>query len=428
MSILSSFNIGVTGLRAHGGSMNVIGDNIANAGTFGFKSSRPEFQDLFSRSLTGIDGGDQVGSGVRLSHVSPMFSQGTINRTENVTDLALDGGGFFAVDTPYGRSYTRDGSFRFDRDGGLVSADGFSVVGYKAEENGEISNKLDKITLGSTTIPAKATEKLKIMMNLDSRDVIKKFDVNNPQESSNFNSSVLVFDNVGTERVVNMYFNKDADNQWSYHALVDGADIDGGVAGKFTEAASGKLVFNDKGQLQDVQEGTNSFSFNKGAKKDQKIKFDFGKTIAMGGNGTEASTQYGSKSSIARNYSQDGTSAATLVSLSFNDSGILTASYDNGTTRDIAQVAVARFENNDGLRKTGKNMFMETKKSGQAAIGKPGFDGRGQVVSKSIELSNVDISDEFINLMNAQRNFQANTRTITTSDQMLQEVMNIKRS
>lgn len=428
MSILRSFNTGVTGLRAHGGSMAVIGDNIANAGTFGFKTSRAEFQDMLSQSLKGVDGGDQIGSGVKLAHITPMMTQGTITRTENVTDLALDGGGFFAVDTPHGRTFTRDGSFKFERSGSLVSSDGFNVLGYLADANGNITNKVGNISIGSTTVPAKASSKVEMMVNLDSRESIKNFDIKDPYKTSNFTSSVMAFDNTGAQRVIQLFFNKAADNQWNYHALVDGADAEGGKNGEFVEMADGKLQFNDAGQLQSVNEGKNSFDFNKGAKKGQKISFSFGKTLADGGNGAEAATQYGSRSSVARNYNQDGSSAATLTSLSFNDKGILTASYDNGSTRDIAQMAVARFENSEGLTKIGRNLFKETKKSGQAAMGLPGFDGRGQVLSKSIELSNVDIADEFINLMNTQRNFQANTRTISTSDQMLQEVLNIKRS
>jgi flagellar hook protein FlgE len=426
MGILGSFNIGVTGLKAAGDSMTVVGDNIANAGTFGFKSSRPEFQDLLSRSLKGIDGGYQMGSGTKMAHITPLFTQGTITRTSNVTDLAINGAGFFVVDTNFGRGYTRDGSFRFDKEGNMITADGEQVLGFKADKKGEISNQLGKIKLGNTTIPAQGTEKVEVNMNLDSRQNVKVFNVEKPDETSNFNTGITVFDNVGTERLINIYFNKTADNAWEYHALVNGEDAAGGVPGKMVEMASGSITFNDQGQLQDVAEGANAFNFNKGAKPGQKIEFNFGTSIAKGGDGKDAITQYGSDSSVNR-HTQDGYSAATLASMSFNDKGILSAVYDNGVQMDIAQVGIAKFENDEGLAKMGGNLFKDTKNSGQPAIGKPGFDGRGAVLSKSIELSNVDIADEFISLMNAQRNFQANTRTITTSDQMLQEVLNIKR-
>jgi flagellar hook protein FlgE len=430
MSILSSFNIGVTGLQAAGSSMGVVGDNIANAGTFGFKSSRAEFQDMMAASLKGIDGGDQMGSGTKLAHITPQYTQGTVARTQSITDLALNGNGFFQVDAPFGKGYTRDGSFHFDKEGYLVNGDGYKVNGFQPDETGKITNKLAAIKLGNTTIPASATKEVKFSMNLDSREPVKKFDPNRPDKTSNFNTSVTVYDNVGTARLVTLYFNKMTDgpngNQWEYHAMIDGSEATGGTPGKMAEMANGVVKFNAKGQLEEEIPRLNAFNFNKGAAQGQKIELNFGESLKEGGTGLNASTQYGSRSSVAR-HTQDGASAATLASMSFNDDGVLTAVYDNGTQLDLGQIAVAKFENNEGLFKTGKNLFKETRKSGQAAVGKPGLDGRGEVLSKSLEQSNVDIANEFINLMAAQRNFQANTKTITTSDQMLQEVLNIKR-
>ena len=426
MSILSSFNIGVTGLNAAGSSMAVVGDNIANAGTYGFKSSRAEFQDMLSNSIKGIDGGDQIGSGTKLAHVTAQFNQGTVARTNNITDLAINGNGFFEVDAPQGKSYTRDGAFHFDKEGFMVNGDGYKVNGFQPDEKGAITTKSGSIKLGNTTIPATPSTDVTVSMNLDSRAPVMKFDPTNPEKSSNFNSSMTVYDNVGTARLMTVYYNKAVDGAWEYHAMVDGADASGGVPGTMVEQANGTLKFNQKGVLEEEIAGTNSFNFNKGALPGQKIDLNFGTSIKEGGTGLDASTQFGSKSSIAR-HTQNGSSAATLSSMSFNDQGILTAVYDNGQQRNLGQVLVAKFENNEGLFKTGKNLFKQTLKSGQAAIGKPGADGRGEVLAKSIEQSNVDIANEFIGLMAAQRNFQANTRTITTSDQMLQEVLNIKR-
>lgn len=426
MGLLSSFNIGVSGLHAAGQSMSIVGDNIANAGTFGFKGSRAEFQDMLAKSLKGIDGGDQIGSGTKLAHITAKFTQGNINRTENITDLAVNGNGFFAIQTDKGRGFTRDGSFHFDKEGHLINGDGHKVLGFQANGDGEISQRIDPIKLGNTTIPATPTAKVGMSMNLDSRADVQQFDINNPEKTSDFNTSIAVYDNVGTQRLVTVYFNKAADGQWDYHAAIPGEDAQGGQPGTMVEMGTGSLQFDPKGNLQSETVTLNSFNFNKGAGQNQQIEFDFGKSIAEGGDGKEGSTQFGSESSIAR-HTQDGASAATLTSLSFNDSGVLSAAYTNGLTRDLAQVAVGKFENNEGLFKMGKNMFKETRKSGQAALGKPGKDGRGDILSKSIELSNVDIADEFINLMNSQRNFQANTKTITTADQMLQEVLNIKR-
>ena len=426
MGILRSFNIGVSGLSATGQGMGVISDNIANAGTTGFKSSRAEFQDVLATSLKGIDGGDQMGAGTKLAHIKSIMTQGDVARTDSITDLAINGDGFFKVKAPFGMGFSRDGSMHFDKEGFLVNGDGYRVMGFEANESGEITNKEEPIKLASATIPASASTKVDLSMNLDSRVNVKQFDPLKPEETSNFSHSVTVYDNVGTARLVTLYYNKNADNNWTYRAMVDGKDAQGGEAGTMVEMATGTLVFNDKGVLQEEQEGSNAFNFNKGAAQGQKISFSWGESITEGGDGLDATTQYGSTSAVAR-HTQDGSSAATLASLSFNDDGILTAVYDNGESRNIASIAIAKFENNEGLFKVGKNLFKESRKSGQAALGKPGEAGRGQVLSKSLELSNVDIANEFVALMTAQRNFSANAKTLQTSDQMLQEVLSIKR-
>jgi len=426
MGILRSFNIGVSGLTATGQGMGVIGDNIANAGTNGFKSSRAEFQDVLATSLKGIDGGDQFGAGTKLAHIKSVMTQGDVSRTDSVTDLAINGDGFFKIEAPFGNGFSRDGSMHFNKDGELVNSDGYKIIGFQANGDGSITNKEGPIKLGNTTIAARATEEVKVNMNLNSLDDIKEFNIEDPEATSNFSNSMTIYDNVGTPRLVTVYYNKNENNNWTYRALVDGKDAEGGEEGTMVEMASGNLIFNNKGQLQEEVENNNSFNFNKGAAPDQKIKFDFGISVAEGGTGLEASTQYGSGSAVAR-HTQDGASAATLASMSFNDDGILTAVYDNGESKNISQVAVAKFENNEGLFKVGKNLFKESRNSGQAAMGKPGEAGRGEVLSKSIELSNVDIANEFVSLMTAQRNFQANAKTLTTADQMLQEVLNIKR-
>ena len=426
MGILRSLQIGISGMNASGNALGVSGDNIANAGTNGFKASRAEFQDVLSTTLKGIDGGDQFGSGTRLAHIRPMFTQGSVSRTDNITDLAINGNGFFIIDAPFGRGFTRDGAFGFDKEGQMINGDGYLVLGFAADDKGKIINKLSPIKLGNTTIPAKATDKVKVMMNLDSREEIKQFNIDKAEDTANFSSGITVYDNVGTARLVTIYYNKTADNQWEYHAVIDGKDAINGKDKSLVEMANGKLVFNDKGVLQEEIPGQNAFNFNKGAAQGQKIEFDFGKSIKEGGDGLTGSTQYGSSSNVAR-HTQDGYSAATLTSMSFNDDGVLTAVYNNGISRNIAQIAIGKFENNEALMKVGKNLYKESRASGDAAIGKPGESGRGEVFSKSLELSNVDLAEEFVSLMNMQRNFQANVKTLTTADQMLQEIINLRR-
>ena len=426
MAILRAFNIGISGLKAMGQNMSIIGDNIANAQTTGFKASRGEFQDVLALSLKGIDGGDQFGVGTKLAHIKPMFTQGDISRTDSFTDLAIHGDGFFTVQAKFGKGYTRDGSLHFNKEGELVNSDGYNVMGFPNTGNGNFVNKLLPIKMGSSTIPANKTSRVRFDMNLDSRAEVKQFDIKDADETSSFANSVTVYDNVGTARLLTTYYNKMANNQWEYHVTVDGADAQDGVKGEIYEMGSGQLIFSDEGLLQEEVPSLNSFNFNLGAKPDHQIEFDFGDSISEGGNGSQALTQYGSYSQVNR-HSQDGYSAATLTSLSFDDDGVLSAVYNNGQVKPIAQIAIARFDNNEGLYKKGKNLYKNSISSGEPAQGKPNEGGRGDILSKSLELSNVDIAHEFVSLMTSQRNFSANAKAVQTADQMLQEVLNIKR-
>ena len=433
MGISSSFNIGVSGVNAIGRGLGVISDNIANAETNGFKASRAEFQDLLATSLKAEgrgNGSDQLGTGVKLGSIKLLMNQGDIARTENATDLAINGDGFFRVDTPTGMAYTRDGSMHFDRDGNLVNSDGYKVQGFQADSNGRITTRMAPIKVHRQTINAKATEEIKVDMNLDSRAEVLEFDIEKPDYTSNFSHSITVYDNVGTPRLVTVYYNKESDNNWTYRAVVEGRDaVDNDplaeTPGEMVIMAQGKLVFNNKGVLQEEVEESSSFNFNKGAAPNQKIRFDFGKSLAEGGDGIEGSTQFGSGTTITR-HSANGHSASSLSSFSFDAEGVLMAIYANGETEKIAQVAIAKFGSNEGLHKLGKNLYSETLRSGPVTMGKPGEVGRGEIVTKSLELANVDIAEQFVDLITTQRSFQANTKSLQTADKMLEEVLRIK--
>jgi len=425
MSIMRAFNIGITGLAANGQSMSVTGDNIANAGTTGFKASRSEFQDILAVSLKGMAGGAQIGAGTRLANVKVLHNQGDVTRTESNTDMAISGEGFFVTDAPFGRGYTRDGSFHFNKVGELVSADNYKVLGFEYR-NGKRTNLISPISLSNANIPAKATDEVSIRMNLDTRANRQTFDKKNPNDTSDYSSALVVYDNIGTQRLVTLYWNKTDNNRWDYHAMVEGKDAAGGKPGEMYEMARGRLQFDNNGLLQEEISQNNSFNFSFGAKPNQVIKFNFGKSLKEGGDGLRATTQYGIKSSVAR-HGQDGHSTGNLASLTFDDQGVMTAAYSNGELREIAQVALAKFEDNEGLFKMGKNLYKATRVSGQPAVGGPEEGGRGEIISKSLELSNVDLAKEFVNLMTQSRNFKANSKVITTSDEMAQEILNLKR-
>ena len=426
MGILSSMFTGITGMQGQGEALGIYGDNIANANTTGFKTSRPEFQDVISKSLKGLLGGNQIGRGVRLAAVNPVFSQGSITQTESATDLALQGDGFFVMEGVDGRNFTRNGSFHFDKDGKLINSDGYRVQGFQADEKGALTSKMADISVDRTVVDAKRTAKVDLFMNLDLRaDKLKQFDPERPEQTAQFATGATVFDSAGSPHTITLYFNKTDEGVWTYRAMAKGEEIVGGEPGKMVEQAQGKLIFDVDGRLKEHQVDKSSFSFNKGAVPDQKIEFNFGDEKSKGGAGLSV-TQYGTASEAYKT-TQDGHTAGTLAGLTFNDDGMLAAIYTNGETMNLAKIALAKFENPEALFKGGGNRFKESRLSGQPTIGAPQTGGRGSVMAKALESSTTDIATEFINLMTSQRNFQANSKVVSVADEMMQEVLNLKR-
>lgn len=428
MGILSSMYTGVSGVQANGEALGVISDNIANANTVGFKTSRAEFADVVSKSLKGVLGGNQIGRGTKLNGVTQLFSQGSMTQSDKATDLAIGGDGFFVVDAPDGTNYTRNGSFNFNKNGELINSDGNQIKGFQADDDGKITTKMANIKLERSIIDAKKTENVDITMNLDIRAEANEtgFDPTRPVETSNYSTGVTVFDSSGNAHNLTLYFQKAGDNVWKWNAMAKGEEMVGGEKGKGMTGATGTLTFGIDGKLQAQTIDSNSFNFTKGAQPDQAIKFNFGDDVASGGTGLKGATQYGSVSDIYK-HTQDGYTAGTVGGLSFNDDGVLSAFYTNGITKNLAQVAVAKFENNEGLFKAGNNMFKESRTSGQANVGAPNTGGRGKIFSKTLEGSTTDIASEFVALIQMQRAFQANARTLSSSDELMQEVINLKR-
>lgn len=427
MGILSSLYTGVSGLVAQGEALGVVGDNIANANTVGFKASRAEFQDILSKDLKGILGGNQIGRGTKIGAVNPIITQGNVDSTEKATDLAISGEGYFQVKGSDGTSYTRDGSFHFDREGFLVTNDNQRVQGFVADEKGNILNKTADIRFPRALIPAKATKEVKMDLNLDSRvDATKKFDIKDPYSTSHFSTGVEIYDSQGNKHLMTLFFNKTADSQWEYRGVVDGKEVKGAEAGEPTEICKGQLKFTVDGKLESQEMTESNFNFAGGALQNQKIKLNFGDAIAEGGKGIDGSKQYGKDSDLIT-WHQDGAAAGTITNLSFNDQGVLTALYSNGEAQDLSQISLAKFENPEALFKVGNNRLKESRDSGQAALGQAGRAGRGKLFAKSLERSTVDLAAEFVNLIQNQRGFQANAKTITTTDQLLEEVIQLKR-
>lgn len=428
MGILSSLYTGVSGLVAQGEALGVVGDNIANANTVGFKASRAEFQDILAKDLKGILGGNQIGRGTKIGSVNPILTQGNVDATDKATDLAISGEGYFQVRGSDGTSYTRDGSFHFDREGYLVTNDNQRVQGFQADEKGNILNKTGDIKFPRALTPAKATSNIRLDLNLDSRAEaeFKKFDIKDPYSTSHYSTGVEIYDSQGNKHLMTMFFNKKADSTWDYRGTVDGKEVSGGEPGVLSEVCSGQLKFNADGKLESQEMTNSAFNFAGGAFQDQKIKIKFGDAIAEGGKGVDGSKQYGKESDLI-SWSQDGAAAGTINNMSFNDQGVLTALYSNGEAKDLSQICLAKFENPEALFKVGNNRLKESRDSGAAALGASGRAGRGKLFAKSLERSTVDLAAEFVNLIQNQRGFQANAKTITTTDQLLEEVIQLKR-
>lgn len=428
MGVLSSLYTGVSGLAAQGEALGVIGDNIANANTTGFKASRAEFQDIVAKSLKGILGGNQIGRGVKIGSVNPILVQGNVDQTEKVTDLAISGDGYYMLKGNDGESFTRDGSFKFDKEGYLITNDYQRVQGFQTDDKGQIVNKLGDIKFPRALVPAKATKTIRMDLNLDSRvQNLKQFDPKNPYDSSHYSTGIEMYDSQGNKHLLNMFFVKTADRQWNYYGMVDGKEVTGAKEDEMAKVVEGQLKFTVDGKLDEEIQTTANFSFKGGALQNQQIKMDFGDSLTTDkGLGMEGSKQYGKESDLI-SWQQDGSAAGTINNLSFNDEGILTALYSNGETQDIAQIALAKFENPEALFKVGNNRLKEARDSGAPAVGRPGAAGRGKIFAKSLERSTVDLAMEFVNLIQNQRSFQANAKTITTTDELLGEVINLKR-
>jgi len=426
MSLRNTMNTGVSGLITEGRALGVVGDNVANLNTVGFKQSRAIFEDV----LGGV--GSATGFGVRMARTQQVFAQGSLLNTDRPTDVALSGDGFFIVRGSVGgvdgSYYTRAGQCTVRNDGTLVNPGGLAVQGYRANPDGTFSSQLSSLELPTTTLPPRATARLTVSANLDSTSVTPTaaFDPNNPGPTSNFSTSMTTYDSLGTPHTVSVYYRRTGANSWEYRALANGAEVVGGTAGRNTEVAAGTLTFNTNGSLQNTASTSGgTVSFN-GATAAQPLAFNFGTPIASGGTGLDGITQFGTPSTVGAQ-SQDGYAPGDLSNVRIEADGTVSGIFSNGRTVPVGQIAVARFRANEGLDRAGQNLWVATRESGEPAVGAAGAGGRGSIVAGALEQSNVEVSEQFVDLISHQRAFQANSKTITTADQMLQELMNLGR-
>ncbi|MDP8224568.1 MAG: flagellar hook protein FlgE [Candidatus Lernaella stagnicola] len=429
MGIVGAMYSGISGLNSNSTMMEIIGNNLANINTPAFKHARADFSDI----LSATSGGQTIGRGARVGSTRMVLTQGGFQATENVTDIALAGPGFFMVNDQASHTlfYTRSGNFRVDKSGYMTSPAGHRLQGYEISSDGRPVGTPRDIRVPQTPLQPKITDNVSLYANLDSQsEVVGPFDVTDPVNTSNFTASITVYDSLGNAHQLTVYFDRDpvpgagGGNVWNYHVVVDAEDAAGGV--DFI-AADGELEFTAAGSLLELRAGAlNDFDFSGNPEQNQIISFDFGTSVAVGGTGVDGTTQFGEGSALVF-ASQDGYSTSYIDSINIDEDGKVIALYANGEAEEIAQVAVVNFTNPLALDHRGDNMFGSTTESGEPVASVANVSGNGAIFSKTLELSNVDIAAQFGLMITTQRGFQANSRSIRTADELISELINLIR-
>jgi flagellar hook protein FlgE len=451
------FQQGLSGLNAASKTLDVIGNNISNANTVGFKMAQAQFADVYANSLSG-GGTNSVGIGTRLATVAQQFTQGNITSTNNPLDIAVNGGGFFRMSTNGVVSFSRNGQFQLDKNGGIVNAQGAQLTGYSADVNGVLSTGAAvPLVIDSANISPKQTAGVKALINLDSRELVPgtqkpvasppvvfsiPFAMADPT-SYNKATSVAVFDSLGNPHQLQTFYVKvdhttvpplpgvqrlptaPATQEWDVFVAVDGVLKPPVVPVLPVANSIGKLGFDSSGKIVGVTPAagiTDPKAFS--------IRINFGAGVAQANPmdvnfSFSGSTQFGSDFSVNA-LSQDGFTSGKLAKFNTNKDGMILGSYTNGVTKVLGQVVLGNFVNPNGLQSLGDNQWGETAASGQVLVGAPNTGSLGVLTSSATEDSNTDLTGELVNMITAQRIYQANAQTIKTQDQVLQTLVNLR--
>lgn len=400
-----SFQQGLSGLNAAAKGLDAVSNNVSNAGTVGFKGAAAQFSDVFAASMAG-GGAGQIGIGVNLAQVKQSFTQGNISVTNNPLDVAINGGGFFRMSDGGAITYSRNGQFLVNKDGYVVNSAGAHLTGYIANAAGVIvpSSPTDLMISSSDLVP-NATTTGALGLNLDSRATAPAaaFLYTDPT-TYNSSTALTVYDSLGNSHIMSLYFRKTAANAWNVYAGLDGAAPGAASAMTFTSAGAvntggtvGPLAFP-------VTTGANALSI----------------TLDM-----TTATQFGSTFGV-NSMTQDGYTSGRLSGLSISTEGVIQGRYSNGQSRDLGQIVLTNFANPNGLQSLGANQWSETADSGQPLIGSPNSGSLGALQSAAVEESNIDLTGELVNMITAQRNYQANAQSIKTQDAIMQTLVNLR--
>jgi flagellar hook protein FlgE len=410
--MMRSMSLAISALRNHQIFMDVVSSNISNVNTTGFKGSRISFQELLNQTVRGSSaprGGIgglnpiQVGLGMALAGVDTIFTQGSLQDTGKLTDLAIQGDGFFVLNAGDGFAYTRDGNLDVGLDGSLLNlATGMKVMGWAADANGNIdtNQQLTDIQIPFGQSMSRATSQMELRGNLDAEAAVN--------DTATVTASV--YDSLGVLHDIDLTFTKTAANQWSWTASSTDPTISGITPSGTT------ITFESDGSYSTTNAATTlSLAYNNGSESPSTVTLDLSNTTQLMG------------LSEVNSSSQDGLPPGSLSTFSVGSTGEIVGIFSNGLNRKLGQIALSTFLNPGGLLKKGQSLFVTSANSGTAQIGAPGQDGRGQVSGGYLEMSNVELAQQFTSMIVAERGFQANSRVITTSDEMLQELVNLKR-
>lgn len=417
MSIWTSLLTGTNGLNAYEQAIGVVGDNIANVSTTAYRASRASFEDILGGSAAN---GQRNGAGVRMSGPEMMLGPGALQQTGRDLDLAVRGNGFFVLQGEHngihGQYFTRDGRFKLDKDGFVVNNEGLRLRGYMLDPTGNAVPTEGDLAI-ATQGPPRATQNAELQLNLLASAVppADPFDPAAAETTSNYSTSMDVFDSLGQRHRADVYFRTAGNGTWEWYAFVDGAETTGGTAGTRVQIAGGTLTFDGDGNLslQQPTAGLDADFIN--ANQNQVINFDFTGTTQNAGDFD------------VRSADEDGFPPGTLVGLDITDDGTLFARYSNGERASTARIALAAFGEEGALRRAGGQLYTATRESGDPSIAAAGTGQRGAVSAATLEGSNVDLGAELVTLIAYQRAFQANAKTVTSADEVLTELTNLKR-
>lgn len=403
-----SFNIALTGLEAASQDLSVTANNLANVGTTGFKGSRAEFSDLFAATQQGV-GATAVGNGVAVSEIAQQFSQGNIVSTGNNLDLAISGNGFFTLKDNGALVFSRDGEFQEDQNGNVVNSAGQNLQVYAALPNGGFNTGgLTDLNITTNVSAPQATSTAAITASLPANATAPTNPVFNPTDPTSYTdtTSLTVYDSLGAAHTASLYFIKGATaNDWTTQLYVDGTAVgtpqalDYSTSGALTTPANGNITFPA------YTPATGAAPLN--------MTFNFSNT-----------TQTGSDFAVTA-VTQNGYTTGKLTGISISSTGVVQAQYTNGNSVNLGQIAMANFANPQGLQQLGNQTWSQTFGSGAAVMGQAGNSGVGMIQSGSLEESNVDTTSALVDMIQAQRDFQANAQMLQTDDQITQTIINI---